>query len=112
MAVDVKCNAIRKHKRASMKRKLLVNERVEARSVEDEFLRSWHQSTVIYSGKQKPHVRYDNVLEDDGSNYVVDVVVVFPIEYGVSVSYSNVERGYIRMPPLFEFGRQDLPFGL
>ncbi|MED6198081.1 hypothetical protein PIB30_062687 [Stylosanthes scabra] len=114
MALDVvKCNVIRKRKRASMKRKLLVDDRVEVRSVEDGFMGSWHPGTVIQSGKQKRHVRYDNVLEDDGSNYVVDVVAVSPVVDG-GVSYSNnVERGYIRpIPPLFEFGGWDLPFGL
>ncbi|XLR48798.1 uncharacterized protein [Arachis hypogaea] len=114
MAVDVvKCNYIRKRKRASLKQKLLLNERVEVRSVEDGFMGSWHPGTVIHCGKQKRHVRYDNVLEDDGSSHVVDVVAVSPVVDGVSVSDSNVERGYIRpMPPMFEFGGWDLPFGL
>lgn len=80
--------------------------------MEEGFLGSWHPGTVIQCGKQTRHVKYDNVLDDNGSNYLVDVVVVPAVLDGASSTICN-ERGVIRpMPPLKEFGRWDLPFGL
>ncbi|XP_061340321.1 uncharacterized protein LOC133286840, partial [Gastrolobium bilobum] len=100
------------------KRKLLVNERVEIRSMEDGLLGSWHQGIVIKCGKQKRRVRYDNFLDEAGSNHLVDVVEVSPVlDGGSSSSFSSAdgcnERGLIRpLPPLIELGVWDLPFGL
>ncbi|XP_054819053.1 uncharacterized protein LOC129318355 [Prosopis cineraria] len=112
MAVEELESPGRKRKRGSGKRKLVVNDRVEVRSIEDGFLGSWHPGTVIQCGKQKRHVRYDNVLDDNGSNYLVDVVDVPAILDGASSTIYN-ERGFIRPPPPSkEFGKWDLPFGL
>ncbi|XP_020202031.1 uncharacterized protein LOC109787863 [Cajanus cajan] len=114
MDVDsFKCCGNKKYRRGSRKRKLLVNERVEVKSVEEGFLGSWHPGTVIRCEKQKRHVKYDNILDDDGLEYLVDVVFVSPVLDGVcSSSDSGNERGYIRpLPPPLEFGEKDLQFG-
>ncbi|KAF7816117.1 Increased DNA methylation 1 [Senna tora] len=83
------------------------------RSEEEGFLGSWHPGTVIQCGKQKRYVKYDNLLDDNnGSNHLVDVVVVPAVLDGASSTICN-ERGFIRpFPPMIEFGIWDLPFGL
>ncbi|KAL2317482.1 hypothetical protein Fmac_031358 [Flemingia macrophylla] len=110
----VKCCGNRKHRRGLKKRKLLVNERVEVKSVEDGFLGSWHPGTVIRCEKQKRHVKYDNILDDGGLEYLVDVVGVSAVLDGVCFSsVSSNEPGFIRpLPPPFEFAEKDLRFGL
>ena len=82
--------------------------------MESGFQGSWHPGTVIRCGKLKRSVRYDNVLDDNGSDYLVDVVVVSlsPVLDGLSSS-NSIERVFIRpFPPLTEFGNWDLPCGL
>ncbi|TKY68421.1 Increased DNA methylation 1 [Spatholobus suberectus] len=94
-------------------KKLQVNEGVEVRSVEEGFLGSWHPGTVIKCGKLKRHVRYKNVLKDDGLDYLVDVVRVSKALDGDSGPSNCNKRGFIRpLPPLVEFERWDLKFGL
>ncbi|KAK4275146.1 hypothetical protein QN277_018279 [Acacia crassicarpa] len=102
----------RKRKRGYGRIKFIVNDRVEVRSTEDGFLGSWHPGTVIQCGKQKRHVRYDNILDEDGSTFLVDIVDVPDILDGESSTIYN-ERGHIRpAPPLKQFSNWDLPFGL
>ncbi|KAK7300928.1 hypothetical protein RJT34_11781 [Clitoria ternatea] len=115
--VDLKCYGNRKRKRESRKRKLLVNERVEVMSLEEGFLGSWHPATVTRCGRLKRHVKYDNILDDKGLDYVVDVVNVSSVLDGVSVTSSSDscsnERGLIRpLPPPFGLEEKDLKFGL
>ncbi|XP_027368443.1 uncharacterized protein LOC113874420 [Abrus precatorius] len=111
---DVKCHGNGKRKRGSKKRKLLVDERVEVKSVEEGFLGSWHPGTVIRCGRKKRHVRYDNILDDKGLYYLVDVVIVSSVLDDVNSSSDCCNRrGFIRpVPPPFEFGENDLPFAL
>ncbi|KAG5122621.1 hypothetical protein JHK84_040961 [Glycine max] len=103
-----------KRRKGSSKRKLLVNQRVELKSVEEGFQGSWHPGTVVRCERQKRHVKYDNILEDDGSKYLVDVVRVSAILDGLgSSSDCSNECGFIRpLPPPLAFGERDLPFGL
>ncbi|KAK7305415.1 hypothetical protein VNO77_43321 [Canavalia gladiata] len=85
----------------------------EVRSREEGFLGSWHPGTVIYCGKLKRYVRYQNVLAEDGFNYLVEEVSVSKALDGSSGSSNCIKRGLIRpMPPLIDFERQDLKFGL
>ncbi|KAK7385538.1 hypothetical protein VNO78_31261 [Psophocarpus tetragonolobus] len=102
-----------KRRRGSRKRKLLVNERVEVKSVEEGFQGSWHPGTVIRCGKQKRHVKYDYILNDKASKYLVDVVCVSLVLDGIaSSSDCGNEYGFIRpLPPPLEFGERDLLFG-
>ncbi|KAH1159818.1 hypothetical protein AAZX31_11G195800 [Glycine max] len=101
----------RKRKRG-FSRKLGVNEKVEVRSVDLGFLGSWHPATVIQCEKLKRHVRYNNVLDDGGVNYLEEAVSVLEALDGDKECYSY-SRGSIRpMPPLVEFERGDLKFGL
>ncbi|KAI4318223.1 hypothetical protein L6164_026013 [Bauhinia variegata] len=101
----------RKRRSGNEKRKLRVNERVEVRSVEDGLLGSWHPGTVILCEKMKRHVRYDNVLDDDGLDFLTELVVVPDVLDGVSSSTCN-QCGYIRpVPPFLEFGTE-LQYGL
>ena len=76
------------------------------------FLGSWHPATVIQCEKLKRHVRYNNVLDDSGVNYLEEAVSVSEALDGDNECYSY-SRGSIRpMPPLVEFERGDLKFGL
>ncbi|KAH7542719.1 hypothetical protein FEM48_Zijuj02G0104000 [Ziziphus jujuba var. spinosa] len=106
----------KKRKKSLSQRKLLDHERVEVRSEEDGFQGSWHSGVVIACDKQGfRSVKYDNVLVDDGSANVVDVVYVSPVLDGIDngcVNSSNY-RGHIRpLPPPYKFGKCDIHYGL
>ncbi|KAK7372105.1 hypothetical protein VNO80_05474 [Phaseolus coccineus] len=108
-----RCYESTKRRRGRRKKKLLVNERVEVKSVEEGFLGSWHPGTVVRCERQKRYVKYDNILDDDESKYLVDVVCVSAVLDGYSSSGCSFEHGFIRpLPPPFEFGERDVPFGL
>lgn len=84
------------------------------RSFEEGFLGSWHPGTVIQCERRKRHVRYENVLDDDGLNHLVEVVTVSSALDGCFGSSSfRHKRGVIRpLPPLVDFDKCDLKFGL
>ncbi|KAK7302212.1 hypothetical protein RJT34_13096 [Clitoria ternatea] len=73
----------------------------KVRNEEWGFLGSWHLGRVIHCAKRKRHVRYDNVLNDKGSGYLVDVVRVSKALDGDSESSYWHERGLIRPKPPF-----------
>lgn len=81
--------------------------------MEEGFLGSWHPGTVVRCERQKRYVKYDNILDDDESTYLVDMVCVSAVLDGYSSSACSNGHGLIRPPPPpFEFGERDLPFGL
>ncbi|XP_057442246.1 uncharacterized protein LOC130733973 [Lotus japonicus] len=115
MAVDgEKVTETKARKRGFSKKKILLHEKVEVRSVEDGFQGSWHPGIVTRSARHRRYVRYDNILDDGGKNYLVEVVGVSNVLEGIpSSSNSCYERGFIRpVPPPVQFGANDLPFGL
>ncbi|OIW09535.1 hypothetical protein TanjilG_30854 [Lupinus angustifolius] len=102
----------RDHVDGSKKSKLLLNERVEVRSEEDGFLGSWHPGIVIKFDKLKRHVRYDNILDDNGMDYVEVVNVTGALDGDINSSYVYT-RGLIRPPPpTISFEGCELQFGL
>ncbi|RDX95823.1 Increased DNA methylation 1, partial [Mucuna pruriens] len=102
----------REHERV-VSRKLQVDEKVEVRSLEVAFLGSWHLGTVIQCEKLKRHVRYKNILDDDGVNYLVEELSVSKALDGEIAHANCYERGLIRpVPPLVDFNKGDLRFGL
>ncbi|XP_021816358.1 uncharacterized protein LOC110758747 isoform X3 [Prunus avium] len=109
--------SLRKRKRRTQnKKKLLVGDKVEVRSLEDGFQGSWHPGIVTACEKQGcRQVQYDHILYDDGSDNLVDVVSVSPILDGIGSftrDWSNY-RGCIRpTPPHIQPGEWDLPYGL
>ncbi|XP_004517273.2 uncharacterized protein [Cicer arietinum] len=64
----------------------------------------------------KRYVKYDNILDDDESDYLVEVVNVSSVLDGAnssSVSNCGYERGLIRpLPPPIKFRIKELSFGL
>ncbi|CAI8596902.1 unnamed protein product [Vicia faba] len=93
------------------KRKLQINERVEVKSFEEGFLGSWHPGTVIECGKLTRHVRYENILDDDGLDYSVEVVKVsdaLDCEFGSPSKFAVIRP----LPPWVEFQTCDVKFGL
>ncbi|KAM7522065.1 hypothetical protein LguiA_011967 [Lonicera macranthoides] len=115
MAADIGIRQRRKRKRPNNdQRKLLENEKVEVRSVEEGFLGSWHLGTVIVC---KPHVRevqYDSLLCDDGVGNLVDHVQVSPAVDGIGLTKEVPikHRGFIRpLPPPCEFGKWSVHYG-
>ncbi|KAK7387243.1 hypothetical protein VNO78_27883 [Psophocarpus tetragonolobus] len=109
---DVHNSQSKKRKRRFSK-KLQVDEMVEVRSMELGFQGSWHPGKIIQCEKLKRHVRYNNLLDDDGVNYLVEVVNVSEtLEDGIECDDLYV-RGLIRpVPPWIDFERGDLNFGL
>ncbi|BBN68932.1 PHD finger transcription factor, putative, partial [Prunus dulcis] len=77
--------SLRKRKRRTQnKKKLLVGDKVEVRSLEDGFQGSWHPGIVTACKKQGcRQVQYDHILYDDWSGNLVDVVSVSPILDGI-----------------------------
>ncbi|KAK7301729.1 hypothetical protein RJT34_12601 [Clitoria ternatea] len=103
---------IKKRKRGVFM-KLQRDQSVEVRSEEEGFLGSWHSGRVIHCAKRRRHVRYDNVLNDKGSGYLVDVVRVSKALDGDSEFSCWHERGLIRpKPPFVKLERQKIKFGL
>ncbi|KAF9675679.1 hypothetical protein SADUNF_Sadunf09G0057400 [Salix dunnii] len=120
MALDLeKQQSARKRKRKRTKIKLYLHEKVEVRIEEDGFQGSWHPGTVIACRRQdldlKYEVKYDHILNDDESDFLVDQV-------RVSLSVDDTDcanedrcnnRGLIRPPPPpFQFGKYGLPYGM
>ncbi|XP_027362469.1 uncharacterized protein LOC113870069 [Abrus precatorius] len=102
-----------KKRKRGFAKKLQVNESVEVRSEEEGLLGSWHPGTVIYCGKLKRHIKYKNILENNGLNYLLDVVNVPKALDGEIESSYCYKRGFIRpIPPFVDFGTLDLKFGL
>ncbi|KAM3739421.1 hypothetical protein ACB098_08G023000 [Castanea mollissima] len=105
----------RKRKRTfATKRKLFVGQRVEVRSEEDGFQGSWHSATVIACYSQGRRVKYENILQDDGSKNFEADVPVSPALDGIGFANENsTYRGCIRpVPPRVELKKFGLPYGL
>ncbi|CAN8253213.1 unnamed protein product [Cochlearia groenlandica] len=100
------------------RRKLLIGEKVEVRSVEEGFLGSWYLGTVIASKKRgRRSIRYDHILSDDGADYLVETVDVSELVVaGLSPDRKDVSdtlRGRLRpVPPKLEVDESDLVYGL
>lgn len=96
------------------RRKLLVGEKVEVRSVEEGFLGSWYSGTVISCKKRRLRsIRYDHILSDDATDYLVDTVDVSEVVEGLSSSSYGCLRGRLRpVPPKLEVDRFSLAYGL
>ncbi|GAU25957.1 hypothetical protein TSUD_373580 [Trifolium subterraneum] len=111
-----KSNENRTQKRGSLNKKLLIDEKVELRSLEDGFLGSWHPGKIVRCGRKMRYVKYDNILNDDESDYLVEVVNVSSVFDGVNPSSGSdcvYERGLIKpLPPPTELQIKDLSFGL
>ncbi|CAA7032311.1 unnamed protein product [Microthlaspi erraticum] len=99
------------------RRKLLVGEKIEVRSVEEGFLGSWYSGTVIASKKRhRRSVRYDHILSDDSTDFLVETVYVSEVVEGLSSDCTDVSdslRGRLRpVPPKLEVDRLSLAYGL
>ncbi|KAA0067312.1 putative PHD finger transcription factor [Cucumis melo var. makuwa] len=103
----------RKRKRRT-ERRLIVDEKVEVRSLEDGFLGSWHGGTVVACDNGVRLVKYDHLLRDDGSDLLVDAISVSATLDDVNFLSGNTDvRGNLRpIPPTVDFGKWDLPYGL
>ncbi|CAA2968610.1 Hypothetical predicted protein [Olea europaea subsp. europaea] len=109
------CGQRKRERLKTNSRKLLVNQRVEVRSLEDGFLGSWHDATVISDENLVRRVRYDHLLSDDGSDNLIEPVNVTPmidgVDTGVTVMPKN-HRGRIRpSPPSHDMGTWCLRYG-
>ncbi|VVB16477.1 unnamed protein product [Arabis nemorensis] len=99
------------------RRKLLVGEKIEVRSIEEGSLGSWYVGTVIASNKRlRRSIRYDDILSDDGTDYLVETVGVSEVVEGFSPDcavVSDIYRGRLRpVPPKMEVDRLNLAYGL
>ncbi|TKY47168.1 Chromodomain-helicase-DNA-binding protein 4 [Spatholobus suberectus] len=113
MAVEGDGNSQSRRRKRGFSRKLQVGEKVEVRSMEVGFQGSWHPGTVIHCEKLKRHVRYKNVLDDDGVNYLEEVVSVSKALDGDTEHANIYRRASVRpVPPLVDFEKWDLKFGL
>ncbi|CAI9117140.1 OLC1v1018482C1 [Oldenlandia corymbosa var. corymbosa] len=112
----VAANKKKKRKFNPSNKKLLLNDRVEVRSTEEGLLGSWHVGTVVECGEQIRHIRYDEILDDDGSQHMVEVVHVSPVLDGLAPEDCSATttccRGKIRpLPPFLDFHKWSLHYG-
>ncbi|KVI11907.1 Agenet-like domain-containing protein, partial [Cynara cardunculus var. scolymus] len=102
----------RKRKRLGSIPKLLTNQKVEVRSIEEGFEGSWHCGTVIDAKTQICVVKYDHILLDDGSDKFVDSIPVTSMVNGKFPSKLRNYRGRIRpLPPKFNCNGNCLHYG-
>ncbi|KAL3829052.1 hypothetical protein ACJIZ3_017854 [Penstemon smallii] len=95
------------------RRKLIVNEKVEVRSLEDGFLGSWHTATVICCEHLSRLVQYDHLLNDCGSGNLIENVQVSPeVDGACQFEISRDNRGVIRpLPPTSVLEQWSLCYG-
>nr|KYP47528.1 Chromodomain-helicase-DNA-binding protein Mi-2 isogeny [Cajanus cajan] len=106
-------NSQTKKRKKGFSRKLNAGQKVEVRSLEVGFEGSWHPATVLQCEKLKRRVIYDSVLDDNGVDYLEEVVSVSKALDGDVEKANFYERGIIRpVPPLVDFQKADLRFGL
>ncbi|CAH1432520.1 unnamed protein product [Lactuca virosa] len=107
----------RKRKKLEPIHKLLPNEKVEVRSIEEGFEGSWHCATVIDSKNQIRVVKYDHITHDDDSDNLVDSIPAsFPVNHKLppdrNTSKFHKNRGRIRpVPPRFKCNLNCLHYG-
>ncbi|KAM7259224.1 hypothetical protein ACFE04_014965 [Oxalis oulophora] len=100
---------------SSIERKLLLNTKVEVRSLEDGFQGSWHPGTVVGCEQQgKRRIMYDHIFADNLlGKYVEDVVASPTIEGHISAIDCSSYRGIIRpFPPPIDVSEWRLRYGL
>ncbi|KAF1002954.1 uncharacterized protein LOC141699749 [Apium graveolens] len=93
-----------------MNQRLVMDEKVEVRSIEDGFLGSWHSGTVISVEKGIRKVKYDHLLSESNDKIVQSVNV----NDGVDCFLVNdcCFRGIIRpVSPLIEFDMWGVKYG-
>ncbi|KAL7124732.1 hypothetical protein ABFS83_14G068700 [Erythranthe nasuta] len=79
------------------RRKLLPDDKVEVRSLEDGLLGSWHAGTVINCQDSIRLIRYDHFLSEDGSYNLTEEVKVGPTIDGITpTGPPQNHRGLIR----------------
>ncbi|XP_047308376.1 uncharacterized protein LOC124911886 [Impatiens glandulifera] len=95
--------------------KLLVGDTVEVRSLEDEFLGSWHSGRVIFCESQARIIEYYYILcDDDSGNKLIERVEITPAIKGSfsAAPSSNNYKGLIRpSPPTSDFDMWKLEYG-
>ncbi|KVI03678.1 Agenet-like domain-containing protein [Cynara cardunculus var. scolymus] len=97
--------------------KLLPNEQVEVRSVEEGFQGSWHSGIVIEARTQFRMVKYDHLLCDDSSsNLIESIPVLFAVDGKIPAGWRSSDfpnyRGKIRpVPPRFIHDESCLHYG-
>ncbi|GAB2272904.1 hypothetical protein Dimus_007721 [Dionaea muscipula] len=104
----------RRRIRGEGKKKLLIDEKVEVRSLEDGFLGSWHTGTIVECEIGARHVRYHHLLTDEGSEYLADYVGVSSHIDGSDADVGSVSnfRGRIRpVPPVIK-SEKTLQYGI
>ncbi|XP_010443603.1 PREDICTED: uncharacterized protein LOC104726435 isoform X2 [Camelina sativa] len=99
------------------RKKLLVGEKIEVRSLEEGFLGSWYLGTVIAAKRRRRRcIRYDNILSDDGTDYLVETIDVSDVVEGLESDCTDVSdtfRGRLRpVPPKLEVDKSKLAYGL
>nr|XP_043609742.1 uncharacterized protein LOC122581573 [Erigeron canadensis] len=103
--ITTKQQQSRKRQRFSHAQKLLPNQQVEVRSVEEGFRGSWHQATVLECRTQLRVVKYYHSLCDNHSEEHIEFIPVsFAVDGKIPVNWQPSDypnyRGKIRpMPP-------------
>ncbi|XP_028123215.1 uncharacterized protein LOC114320276 isoform X3 [Camellia sinensis] len=105
----------RKRKTLSNRPKLLVDDKVEVRSIKDKLGGSWRSGIVITRENQARRVQYDHLFYDNSIQPHIESIKVHPIVDGI-IPASRVipcnHRGLIRpLPPPVDFTKCSLQYG-
>ncbi|XP_058198823.1 uncharacterized protein LOC131314298 [Rhododendron vialii] len=105
----------RRRKKPSDRPKLLVNDRVEVRSVEEGYQGSWHPGTVIAYENRARRIKFDHHFCENVSRQLKQRVKVPAVVDGIIPASWDLcnYRGSIRpTPPRHDFQKCSLHFGL
>ncbi|GAB2246343.1 hypothetical protein Droror1_Dr00001836 [Drosera rotundifolia] len=82
-------------------RKLLVNERVEVRQVEEGLRGAWYEGVVVGVSEFRRKVKYDDLLSESGKSKLVESIPVTGVIEGVHkrAYVKSKHRGRVRPPP-------------
>lgn len=91
----------RKRRRLHCNKKLLLNDLVEVRSVEDGFQGSWHNGVIIGCEDGFREVKYEHLLHDNEYDFLTEIVEVSSAIDRISTTSNDCNRGRIRPKPTF-----------
>ncbi|KAL2898663.1 Increased DNA methylation 1 [Bienertia sinuspersici] len=92
--------------------KLRSEDKVEVRSIEDGFLGSWHAGEIVAFENGYPKVKYEHLLQDNNSDFLIEIVEV-KLNNRILNKSKTCKRGRIRpTPPSGELTIENLCYGL
>ncbi|XP_058075045.1 uncharacterized protein LOC131223614 isoform X2 [Magnolia sinica] len=109
------CKTKKRKRKKERERKLLCGEKVEVRQFEDGLKGSWSTGVVIRCERLVRHVEYTDLLSENGSSKLIELISVSPVVEGMVTVCRTPKtfRGHIRpLPPHSNIQQSRLSYGL